>query len=691
MRIYSRVNAARRIGRLLLSGLLVFGLLAGMTLPASAAMIVTFGGLTSGVHSIQETHYEITLPGHITAATFSLTFEEAVYDDRPFFLADTDTFGPVEAVYPASDTISDPLPKAITLLLTPNEGEEERSGAVTFSLGYEETGEPIGTIEIRVTQSPIPADSAPWSEESGIPFEAAFGMPEELLLELVQGSMSHPRIILVGEGAALVYQLETEEEAQPFQDIRLDIDDITALEKDTALSVAGFVPFFGGPEYEVELPAAQVNAVLSAKAAQIAESLEGISYREDTGRSTRSITVLAPIDAITLPPDGAIFPINEAFAVSEEEPLLLEIAAADLANLAETDIALGLKVSYKDVAAPSIVYVELPLTDSLLFPGLSGEDASLPGGMSDDDVPRISEDGALELTGTLTQEYDPKSGRFLLLGEDFILETSIPANHTTAEQVRLYFPAGLGHSLFRDDEPIDYLSGQPLAEDGVYRLVLQRSYRPEASVEDVDADGQEDTPQPVPEPALPVTATYTFTFRIAREPTGSLPVYNAPTGYVIAEVSLRDGLPPAETDLSETYCFLREDGVYTLLLRGEGKGFPDLEETLIIDRTPPTIVLHGVGIGYSSSNPGTAYGADEPGISFAVYHNGRPVEAAGILARPGHYRIEATDRAGNTAVLETTIRRRFRLSAGSAALLLSVALAGGAAWFFYRRTHMRVR
>lgn len=249
------------------------------------------------------------------------------------------------------------------------------------------------------------------------------------------------------------------------------------------------------------------------------------------------------------------------------------------------------------------------------------------------------------------QSYDSASRRYHVTFPDGLeLVSNVPEGYIGPDAVELSVsPAGRDHlTVYRNDEPIDYIHGENLTEPGHYRLEL---------------NGQ---------PWSCTIASYV-------NDTG---VYAVPAG-----MHLTSGVFNGEplTLASDRYLWLEEDGTYQFVLEGEDGSL--LNTSLAKDSEPPQLEVRLKG-----GNASIQY-LSEDIEEIRLEKDGEVIEGFSgySISRPGNYCLTVRDKAGNetSSRFRLTYRiNRYGIAAGVLAVLL---VAAGVAFVIHTKRSVKIR
>ncbi len=228
------------------------------------------------------------------------------------------------------------------------------------------------------------------------------------------------------------------------------------------------------------------------------------------------------------------------------------------------------------------------------------------------------------------------------------LVSSVPSGFTGPGSVELIVAEGESCQLFLNDEPVEYIRGNSLVDEGSYRMSL---------------DGDE------------------FAFTIVSS-VNQMELYPAPLGHRFVK-ALRD---EEELKLSSgRYVPMEEDGVYHLVMEGEGGA--SMEFDLIKDTQAPEAAVT-VGKGTASIQY-----LSEDISRIILERDGEVVEGfAGYqISQPGSYRLTVADQAGNESTAFFTLRYSVNKYGIVAAVLILFTIAGAVVFTVHVKKNMKIR
>lgn len=189
----------------------------------------------------------------------------------------------------------------------------------------------------------------------------------------------------------------------------------------------------------------------------------------------------------------------------------------------------------------------------------------------------------------------------------------------------------------KDNQVVAYEFGQTLNAEGSYKVILRDGYGNEQTIEFLIVSG------------IKKSLDYTL-------------------GENVEILSVkRDG---ESIEAENNRLNFTEDGTYIVTARADGKEY---EFALLLDATPPTIVIDGVENGGVADAVVTLSEPSEQ-ATVEVYFNGEliPYELGQELSEYGEYRVVVTDQAGNVSEYSFTLEHI--LNGGAIALIVIVIL-----------------
>lgn len=674
--------------RIFMCALLVFAAVCAASTTASAAVVVSITNLSAGELVNRGSYYEMSLPASTGVVSFDVSIAGAEYGSGLIFrtLIGDAANHPVSLVSPSRVSVLDAGANPVTFSMSPNPTGEAQVGDVMLSLIYETTGASLGNVRIQVTRGSGAAAA------SGIelgPASQAAGSGEAAELSVIQSETVMPEIRIDGNSATLTYKNPAAVSwggAAP--DITLVIGDITQLQKDTPVRIPGWNS--GTAVYDVVLPPQQINAILSAKADDIASNIiSGITYQEDPENTDTDFQMLAlvPTERVVLPEFTTVEPVDEAFMATVENSLDLVADTMELITRIPNDILLDIKVFYMGVEAGDFAIVRIPISDEQLFPLLHlalQQGIVLPGG---DGEARWTPTGSGGVDiGGLNQSYDPAGYDYLqIMGPNAAFRTSVPNGAITNSPVTLVFPSDIDYEVLLENEPVEYLTGQALSENGRYTVIARARIEDEQATQEAQAELGDLTG--VLE-LLKFEKTCRFSFRIITKPVSGLLCYNAPPGFVVSAASVNGN----EIKLiSDHFVFVDANGDYEVETASENDPSVTMTARFTVNNTTPAVELIG------ASNGIATYGSVElvPAANvekLTVLKDSQPYSPyANMIDEPGTYRITAADSAGNRSHYEFRVLYSLNMSGWTSFILLILLVGGVGGYLYYVRTHMKVR
>ena len=276
----------------------------------------------------------------------------------------------------------------------------------------------------------------------------------------------------------------------------------------------------------------------------------------------------------------------------------------------------------------------------------------------------------------ITLSYDAGSDRYRYTKEDggsFLMDVPLGSYSNTAVTVTCENGAWL-QKLTRDDEVLfgeeDFEVSDNEAEEKPleFKADLPGSYYFEVVTEEVTGLGR-----------LKHKTPAGFTIVMDGEPK-ALDLIRAPDDFRIKEV-LQNGI---EQPLrNELFYDATKDGTYEIFF--ESQRAPGWSFRFLRDSLPPGLKFDKDVTKESVEGPVT-YTTTGTGDSVRVYYNNEEINSNGTLTAAGNYRLEVSDRAGNTRIYEFllvydgSVPARYFIYCFTAILILAVltvALAGG--------------
>lgn len=288
-----------------------------------------------------------------------------------------------------------------------------------------------------------------------------------------------------------------------------------------------------------------------------------------------------------------------------------------------------------------------------LLPGQDGSGAADPEGSGGSMGAEGGQGAGRWGTGYQSREqvYDPGAKAYKTTFQDGqTLSANVPEGYMGPEAVELRFQETGEAVLYRDDQPVEYSSGDALTEPGHYRLEL---------------DGKP------------------WSFTIASYVDRAC-FYGAPAGMQFAAASL-DGEPLELT--SKRYVPMEADGVYRFALESVSGEPAALDVSLTKDTQPPVFEVK-VGGGSAS----VRYQSEDI-QEVRLERDGELLEGVSVerIDRPGQYRLTAVDHAGNVASSQFVVRYRVNRYGVFAVVLVLLLLAGGAVFVIHTKRTVKIR
>lgn len=197
-------------------------------------------------------------------------------------------------------------------------------------------------------------------------------MPEGLqsFADILTDEAYLPEIVIDGNTARLTYliSIASWSGGEAGENV-LTLNDISRLERDMPIDVPGPKLNPQAADYTVTLPASHINAVLAAKAEEIAVKLSAGTYREEPSGHIEQSLRLEPVHLPPLQAETEVLPAAEGFASAGYGELALYADTQTLLEAGE-QMSVEADVFYKGVASPVRAILALPLSDAELFPVL---------------------------------------------------------------------------------------------------------------------------------------------------------------------------------------------------------------------------------------------------------------------------------------------------------------------------------
>ena len=254
----------------------------------------------------------------------------------------------------------------------------------------------------------------------------------------------------------------------------------------------------------------------------------------------------------------------------------------------------------------------------------------------------LSEEGFY--TFRLSDDYGNSATFSVTIDKSVSCSANIGNGLIASEDVQIVNGEKLTVTVTKDNQVIDYEFGQPLDEEGSYKVLMK------------DAYGNEKT----------------LGFRIVKGVKTTLD-YTLGDGVSVLKIE-RGG---EEILFEGNVLNFTESGVYTVTAESEGKTYSFVLE---LDNVAPTLELSGVKDGGVSGKAVTLDNLSEQ-ASVEVYKDGEliPYELGNELTEYGEYRVVVTDEASNQT--EYTFTLKHVLNGGAIALIVIgiVVLVGGVA------------
>lgn len=283
---------------------------------------------------------------------------------------------------------------------------------------------------------------------------------------------------------------------------------------------------------------------------------------------------------------------------------------------------------------------ETELPDGETEPGNDGETA--PTESAADEIESNSKNSRV-------QTYEKgKNAYQVVFSNGFTFLSQVPENMITSSSVQLTLKEDSDCKLFLGEEEIPWEADTKLTEFGQYRLV----------------SGDEEF-------GFEITNTY-----VNRDE------FSAPVGTEITEAEFQN----EKVQLTDTRSFaMKEDGKYTFLLTGDGgerynvvlnRDTAAPEFTVAVERQQASI---------------TYLANDMAAITLQKKGEEPKAFSSTLVTAPGNYILTVTDRAGNAASQEFTLRYHLNAYAVTAIVMLVAGIVGGAVFMIRKKRNLGVR
>ena len=177
---------------------------------------------------------------------------------------------------------------------------------------------------------------------------------------------------------------------------------------------------------------------------------------------------------------------------------------------------------------------------------------------------------------------------------------------------------------------------------------------------------------------------FNLNFTIVPEVTGLLVKYTMPDGFTVTDATI-DG---ETAEYTESSVPMEKEGLYSIsYVCAVSQQTYSLQTT--VDHTAPVLALAAVKNG-KASGPVSLEDA-EKGAVLTITRNGDSVKAKSVLTDPGTYTVKITDTAGNSNDYQFVITTYLNVNSFVFFGLLLAAIGGLAAYYWYAKTHLRIR
>lgn len=260
-----------------------------------------------------------------------------------------------------------------------------------------------------------------------------------------------------------------------------------------------------------------------------------------------------------------------------------------------------------------------------------------------------------------SQEYNLDSKLYInrFSVSDYIT-TNVPNGAVVNDDVTVNI---VGESVkakaYKDDESIDITENMTLTEHGDYRFDLEYF------------DGTKKT----------------VTFYIVKHAVNNLRIINAPSGFVITDVTKDQ----RRTKSWMTYYKMASDAKYEFSFQNTQNSQLLYSVSIQLDTKNPDFSIEGMKDNNSAPKPAEVVDLSGDIVRYEIYKDGKPYEfSGGELKESGWYNITAYDSAENQTVKNVKIY--YQMKAGSIVAITAAVLiaAGCAGWVVYTRKNVSV-
>lgn len=269
----------------------------------------------------------------------------------------------------------------------------------------------------------------------------------------------------------------------------------------------------------------------------------------------------------------------------------------------------------------------------------------------------------------LTISYENTTGLYSYeLPNHSKFQISVPLGAVTSGSVSLHLGnADAVYSLTKDGDHMAIPDPLVFTEPGSYQMMLMNTQSSSAST---------------------ITSTYQLdlTFSIIEKNVNQMDILNAPIDFQIVQIK-KDGEELQEK--GDSY-YLKEDGYYQVKYQNRVQPDVSYYQEFRIDRIPPYLEF-SQSIYEGVVKPPLSFAPSEKGCEIEVYRNDMLVYAEGnTISDGGVYRIQISDKAGNTRAYYVSVSYTQRLIDNKLIILSVVFLLAVGGWLFYQRKHMQI-